>query len=100
VLKRATWKNSRELTNAKIASSVDELEKGDLGNAGLVEERKVGGDEMIFVEKCENPKAVSIMLHGGTEHVVDDIERAVNDALRVVGVAIEDEKLVAGGGRN
>jgi chaperonin GroEL (HSP60 family) len=53
---------------------------------------------MIFVEKCENPKAVSIMLHGGTEHVVDDIERAVNDALRVVGVTIEDEKVVAGGG--
>jgi chaperonin GroEL (HSP60 family) len=85
-------------TNAKIASSVDELEKGDLGHAGLVEERKVGGDDMIFVEKCENPKAVSIMLHGGTEHVVDDIERAVNDALRVVGVTIEDKKLVAGGG--
>ena len=97
-VKKSDMEKLARATNAKIASSVDELEKGDLGHAGLVEERKVGGDDMIFVEKCENPKAVSIMLHGGTEHVVDDIERAVNDALRVVGVTIEDKKLVAGGG--
>ena len=97
-VKKSDMEKLARATDAKVASSVDELEKGDLGRAGLVEERKVGGDEMIFVEKCENPKAVSIMLHGGTEHVVDDIERAVTDALRVVGVTIEDEKLVAGGG--
>ncbi|MGZ5562914.1 MAG: thermosome subunit alpha, partial [Halobacteriota archaeon] len=97
-VKKSDMEKLARATDAKVASSVDELEKGDLGRAGLVEERKVGGDEMIFVEQCENPKAVSIMLHGGTEHVVDDIERAVTDALRVVGVTIEDEKLVAGGG--
>ena len=64
----------------------------------MVEERKIAGDEMIFVEECDNPKAVSLLIRGGTEHVVDELERSLHDALRVVGVAIEDGKLVAGGG--
>ena len=53
---------------------------------------------MLFITGCKNPKAVSIVIRGGTEHVVDSLERALEDALRVVGVVIEDEKLVAGGG--
>ena len=97
-VKKSDMEKLARAINGKITSSVDELEESDLGKAGLVEERKVGNDNMIFVERCENPKAVSIVLHGGTEHVVDDLERAVTDALRVVGVTIEDEKVVAGGG--
>ena len=53
---------------------------------------------MTFVEQCKNPKAVSIIVRGGTEHVVDELERAINDALRVVAVVVEDKKVVAGGG--
>jgi chaperonin GroEL (HSP60 family) len=53
---------------------------------------------MTFVEQCKNPKAVSIIIKGGTEHVVDELERAIHDALRVVGVVVEDKKVVAGGG--
>jgi chaperonin GroEL (HSP60 family) len=85
-------------TGAKILTSLKEINESDLGKAGLVEERKIGDEEMIFVTECHNPKAVSIILRGGTEHVVDEAERALHDALRVVGVAIEDGKFVAGGG--
>ena len=85
-------------TGGALISSIDAISADELGVAGLVEERKVGGEEMIFVEKCKNPKAVSIIIKGGTEHVVDELGRALEDALRVVGVVVEDKKIVAGGG--
>ncbi|RJS70509.1 MAG: thermosome subunit [Candidatus Syntrophoarchaeum sp. WYZ-LMO15] len=97
-VKESDMKKLGRATGGRVVSSVDELEPADLGEAGLVEERKIGGDEMIFVEKCKNPKAVSLLLRGGTEHVVDELERGMHDALRVVGVAIEDKKVIAGGG--
>ncbi|ADI74879.1 thermosome [Methanohalobium evestigatum Z-7303] len=85
-------------TGGRLITNLEEISENDLGKAEFVEEKKVGGDEMTFITGCDNPKAVSILLRGGTEHVVDNVERALHDALRVVGVAIEDEKLVAGGG--
>jgi thermosome len=97
-VKESDLKMLAKATGAKVTSSIDELSKGDLGVAGLVEERKIGDENMIFVEQCKDPKAVSLILRGGTEHVVDELERAVHDALRVVGVVVEDKKYVAGGG--
>jgi len=97
-LKESDMKKLGRATGARVVSSVDELEPSELGDAGLVEERKIGGDEMIFIEKCQNPKAVTLILRGGTEHVVDELERGMHDALRVVGVAIEEKKVIAGGG--
>ena len=85
-------------TGGKIVTSVKDLTAGDLGRADLVEERKVAGDEMIFVEGCKDPKAVSLLVRGGTEHVVDEVERAVHDGISVISAAIEDGKMVAGGG--
>jgi len=85
-------------TGGKIVTSVKDLTVGDLGRADLVEERKVAGDEMIFVEGCKDPKAVSLLVRGGTEHVVDEVERAVHDGISVISAAIEDGKMVAGGG--
>jgi len=85
-------------TSAKLVTNIEEMTAEDLGAAELVEEKKIGGDSMTFITGCVNPKSVSILLRGGTEHVIDNIERALTDALRVVAVAIEDEKLVAGGG--
>jgi chaperonin GroEL (HSP60 family) len=85
-------------TGASIVSSIDAIAPEELGKAGTVEEKKVSGEEMIFVTECDNPKAVSIIIRGGTEHVVDELNRAMEDALRVVSVAIEDKKFVAGGG--
>ncbi len=85
-------------TGGKIISSLDEIRPEALGYAETVEERMVGNGEMIFVTGCKNPDTYSILLRGGTEHVVTSLDRAVHDALRVVGVTIEDAKILAGGG--
>ncbi|MFA4862034.1 thermosome subunit alpha [Methanoregula sp.] len=97
-VKKSDMEKLARATGASLVSSIDAISKEELGKAGLVEERKVGGEEMTFVEQCKNPKAVSIIVKGGTEHVVDELERAIHDALRVVGVVVEDKKVVAGGG--
>jgi thermosome len=83
---------------AAVISNIDEISESDIGMADLAEEKKIGVDNMLYITGCDNPKAVSLVIRGGTEHVVDSLERALEDALRVVGVVIEDEKLVAGGG--
>ena len=97
-VKKSDMEKLARATGGRIVTSIHELSKDDLGKAGLVEERKIGDDKMTFVEQCTNPKSVSIILRGGTEHVVDELERAMNDALRVVGVVVEDKMLVPGGG--
>ena len=97
-VKKSDMEKLARATGGKLITNMDEITPEDLGYAALVEEKKVGGDSMTFVTGCDNPKAVTILLRGGTEHVVDSIDSALEDALRVVGVAIEDEKLVAGGG--
>ncbi len=97
-VKKSDMEKLTRATGGALISSIDAISADELGVAGLVEERKVGGEEMIFVEKCKNPKAVSIIIKGGTEHVVDELGRALEDALRVVGVVVEDKKIVAGGG--
>lgn len=85
-------------TGARVVSKVDGVEEEDLGHADLVEERGVGNYKMVYIEGCKNPKAVSILIYSGAEHVADEVERALDDALRVVGVVLEDGKIVAGGG--
>jgi thermosome len=97
-VKESDLKKLAKATGARVSTSIDELSKDELGIAGLVEERKIGDENMIFVEKCKDPKAVSLILRGGTEHVVDELDRAIHDALRVVGIVVEDKKYVAGGG--
>ena len=85
-------------TGAKVVNSVDELTAEDTGYAENVEERKIGDDKMLFVEGCRNPKAVSILIRGGTERVVDEAERSLHDALCVIRDVVEDPRIVAGGG--
>ncbi|ACL15428.1 thermosome subunit alpha [Methanosphaerula palustris] len=97
-VKKSDMEKLARATGATMVSSIDAISKDELGTAGLIEEKKVSGEEMIFVTECSNPKAVSIIVRGGTEHVVDELERAMEDAIRVVSVVIEDKKLVAGGG--
>jgi len=100
-LRRVSEKDMKKLakaTGASILSDLDEITAKDLGKAGMVEERKIGDDKMTFVTDCKKAKAVSILIRGGTEHVVDEIERGLHDALGVIGVAIEDGKMVTGGG--
>ncbi|MCK9312650.1 MAG: TCP-1/cpn60 chaperonin family protein [Methanocorpusculum sp.] len=97
-VKKSDMEKLARATGGSLISSIDAISGDELGIAGLVEERKVGGEEMIFVEKCKNPKAVSIIIKGGTEHVVDELARALEDALRVVACVVEDKKVVPGGG--
>jgi len=85
-------------TGAKILTALEAISSSDLGKAGMVEEKKIGDKGFIFVRECKNPKSVSVLLRGGTKHVVENIETIFNDAIRMVGAAIEDGKYVAGGG--
>ncbi len=85
-------------TNANIVTNVKGIESSDLGEAGSVEQRRVGGDAMTFVQECPEAKSVSILIRGGTEHVVDEIERAMEDAIGGVTSALRHGKVVGGGG--
>jgi thermosome len=85
-------------TGARVVSSLRDLTESDLGSAGLVEERKVGKDSMIYIEDCNDPKAVSILIRAGTEHVTEELDRAMHDALCVVIDAIQNPSYVPGGG--
>ncbi len=86
-------------TGGRVVTKLEDIDTKDLGFAGLVEERHVSAeDSMLFIEKCKNPKALTILLRGGTATVVDEYERALHDAIRVVGVVVKDKKVVAGGG--
>ncbi len=85
-------------TGAKIATSLDDLSKSDLGHSKIVKEEKLAGDSMIFVRECRNPKAVTILIRGGTEHIIDEAERSISDAIKVVGKSFEEHKIVSGGG--
>ncbi len=96
--KKSDMEKLAKATGAKIISNLDDLSSSDLGKAGHIEERKIGDDKMTFVTDCKNPKAVSILIRGTTEHVTDELERAMHDALSVVRVALEDGKMTAGGG--
>jgi len=97
-VKKSDMEKLAKATGGKIATKLDELTRDDLGNAKLVFEKKIGDDEMTFVTGCKNPKAVSIMIRGGTEHVVDEVERSLEDAVSVAAVTIEDGKIIYGGG--
>ncbi|HUZ79562.1 MAG TPA: thermosome subunit beta [Thermoplasmata archaeon] len=85
-------------TGGKIVSSLQDLSATDLGAAAKVEERKVGDDHMTFVTGCKNPRSVSILIRGGTEHVTQEVERSLQDALKVVSSVIEDGVVCPGGG--
>ncbi|MEO2241406.1 MAG: thermosome subunit beta [Euryarchaeota archaeon] len=97
-VKKSDMQKLARATGGRIVTNIDDLSEEDLGEAEIVEERKVAGDKMIFVEGCKDPKAVTILIRGGTEHVVDEAERAIEDAIGVVAAALEDGKVVAGGG--
>ena len=97
-VKKSDIEKLSKATGAAIASSVDELSPQDLGAADEVEQVKIGDDYLTFVRGCKNPKAVSILVRGGTDHVVDEIDRSITDSTHVVAAAVEDEGFVTGGG--
>ncbi len=97
-VKRSDLEKLEYATGGRIVSSVRDLTPDDLGFAKLVEERKVGNDKMIFVEGCPNPKAVTILLRGANDMVLDEAERSLNDALHVLRNVLRKPMIVPGGG--
>lgn len=100
-VRRASEKDMEKLskaTGAKVVTNVDDLKSGDLGFAKLVEERKIADDKMTFIEGCKDPKAVTILVRGGTERIVDEAERSIHDALCVARDVVRDPRVVVGGG--
>jgi archaeal chaperonin len=85
-------------TGARVVSGLDDISTKDIGQAGLVEERKVEEDRWTFVEGCKNPKAMTILVRGGTQRVVDEVERSMHDAMMVTKDVLENPGIVGGGG--
>ncbi|MFP4050465.1 MAG: thermosome subunit alpha [Thermoplasmata archaeon] len=97
-VKKSDMKKLSKSTGGNVVNNLNDLEEEDLGKAGRVHERTVAGDKMTFVEGIEDGKSVSLLLRGGTEHVVDELERAIKDSIKVISVAIEDGAILPGGG--
>lgn len=97
-VKKSDMEKLARATGATIVTNVEDLDFEDLGKAGSVAEKKVSGEAMLFVEDCKDPKSVTLLIRGSTEHVVDEIQRAMEDAIGVVAATVEDGKVVAGGG--
>ncbi len=85
-------------TGARLVNNIDDLSSKDLGTADVVEERKVENDKWVFIEGCKNPKAVTILVRGGSQRVVDEADRSLHDALMVMKDVLEKPFIVAGGG--
>ena len=97
-VKKSDIEKLSKATGGTIFTNLDDITAAKLGWAGLVEERKIMNDSWIFIEECKDPKSVVILIRGGTELIVDEVERAIHDALCVIRDVVEDEKLVGGGG--
>jgi len=97
-VKQSDMEKLARATGGRIITDLDDLTSQDLGEAGIVEERKIGEDKMVFVEKCKDPRSVAILIRAGLERMVDEAERALTDALSVVSDVIENNKIIAGGG--
>ena len=97
-VKQSDIEKIAKATGARIITDLRDLTADDLGYAQLVEEKKVGDEEMVFIRGCKNPKAVTLLVRGGTEHIVDEVERSLTDSIKVIKAALESGKVVAGGG--
>ena len=97
-VKQSDMEKLTKATGGRMVANIEEITKSDLGNAGLVEERAVEEDKWVFIEKAKNPKAVTLLIRGGTQRIVDEADRSIHDALMVVKDVIEKPEIVAGGG--
>lgn len=97
-VKKSDMEALARATGARIVTNIYDLTDKDLGHAGKVEELKIGDEEMTYITECKNPKSVTILVRGGTEHVVDEIKRAMTDAIGDVAVSLKIGKVVAGAG--
>ena len=97
-VKKSDMEKLAKATGGKVVNNLADLKKSDLGVCGVVEEKKISNDKMIFVEECKDPQAVAIFIRAGLERMIDEAERSINDALYVISDVAETPKMVAGGG--
>ncbi|MCL5440730.1 MAG: TCP-1/cpn60 chaperonin family protein [Candidatus Marsarchaeota archaeon] len=97
-VKKSDLEKLARATGARVVTSLEDLGPEDLGFAGMVEERKISGEQMVFVEKCKDPKSVTLFLRAGSQQVVDEAERAIADVIGALSSVIKDGKCVTGGG--
>lgn len=97
-IKKSDMEKLAKATGGRIVNNIDDLTSTDLGVAGVVEEKKVGDEEMTFIRDCKNAKSVTILVRGGTEHVADEAERAIEDAIGDVMASLRTGKIVGGAG--
>ena len=97
-VKKSDLEKLSRATGAKFVTSLDDLGKNDLGFAGVVEERKIAGEYMVFVEKCKDPKSVTIFIRGSSTQVINEVERSLTDVIGALSSAVEQGKYVSGGG--
>jgi thermosome len=97
-VKKSDMEALARATGATIVTNLDALTAKEIGKAGQVHERKIGDEEMTFVTNCKNPKAVTILCRGGTNHIVDELKRTMTDAIGDVAAALKNGKVVAGAG--
>lgn len=95
--KKSDMEKLAKATGGKIVTKLDDITSADLGYAALVEERRIGDDKMTFIEGCKHPRAVTLLIRGGTERITAEAERSLHDALCVIRDIIEEPKVVAGG---
>jgi len=97
-IKKSDMEKLSMATGGNVVTNLEDMKKSDLGTAGMVEERKIADSDMTFVTGCKDAKSVSILIRGATEHVIDESDRALHDALKVTAVAVEDGMVIPGGG--
>ncbi|MDT8357332.1 MAG: thermosome subunit alpha [Methanomicrobiaceae archaeon] len=97
-VKRSDMERLSRATGASVVNRLESVLPSDLGYAATVEERKTAGQQMIYVTGCDNPKVATLLVRGGTKQVVDEVSRAIDDALQVVGLSMEDGQVLPGGG--
>jgi len=85
-------------TGGRISTNLDDISASDLGSAEIVQQKKVESDKWVFIEGCENPRSVTVLIRGGSQRVVDEVDRSIHDALMVVKDVVEKPLIVAGGG--
>jgi len=97
-IKKSDMEKLARATGATLITNLDDITSSDLGKAGIVHEKKVGDEQMTYVEECKNPKSVTMLVRGGTEHVVDEVKRALDDAIGDLSAALTTGKIVGGAG--
>jgi len=85
-------------TSGRITTNLDDISANDLGSAEIVHQKKVESDKWVFIEGCKNPRSVTVLIRGGSQRVVDEVDRSLHDALMVVKDVVEKPSIVAGGG--